>query len=113
MGIVGSVFGGRSLEAILERARKRLASAKFDEALKIVEGGLVRYPGATALRDTTRCQAPVFTIGASYSLRALTAVPYAQISVHVSPISDVSKRIARTAFPPRVCASSVSRSITC
>ena len=29
-----------------------------------------------------------------------TAVPYAQISVQVSPISDVSKRIATIAFAP-------------
>ena len=41
-----------------------------------------------------------------------TAVPYAQISVHVSPISDVSKRIATTAFAPFASASSVIRWIT-
>jgi hypothetical protein len=52
VGFVDSVFGGRSLEAILERARKRLAAGKLDEALKSVEDGLERYPGATALRET-------------------------------------------------------------
>ena len=42
-----------------------------------------------------------------------TAVPYAQISVHVDPSSDVSNRIARTAFAPIASASATSRSIAC
>jgi hypothetical protein len=52
VGFVDTVFGGRSLEALLERARKRLAAGKFDEALKAVEVGLAKYPGAAALRET-------------------------------------------------------------
>ena len=41
-----------------------------------------------------------------HAFAILTAVPYAQISVHVLPISDVSKRIATIAFPPFASASS-------
>jgi len=48
-----------------------------------------------------------------HSLLILTAVPYAQISVQLPPISEVSKRNARTASAPRACASCVSRSMTC
>src|SRR3954468_1093221 len=43
---------------------------------------------------------------------ATTAVPYAQISVQFSPISEVSNRMAITAFPPRVRASSIIRPMT-
>ena len=47
------------------------------------------------------------------SLRALTAVPYAQISVHVLPSSDVSNRKATIASAPFASASSTSRSVAC
>lgn len=44
-----------------------------------------------------------------HSFVARTAVPYAQISVQVSPISEVSNRIARIALAPRRSASSIIR----
>ena len=44
--------------------------------------------------------------------RARTAVPYAQISVHMPPISEVSKRMATMAFAPFASASATIRSIT-
>jgi len=43
----------------------------------------------------------------------ITAVPYATISVSVSPISDESKRIATTAFAPMRRAFSTIRSMAC
>src|SRR5579864_1031652 len=43
------------------------------------------------------------------TLRARTAVPYAQISVQILPSSDVSKRNAMTAFAPFASASSIKR----
>jgi tetratricopeptide (TPR) repeat protein len=49
VAILDSIFGGSSLDAFLTRARKRLAVGRFDEALKAVEAGLARYPGASAL----------------------------------------------------------------
>ena len=52
MGLLTDLFGGSSLDALLQRARKQLASCDFDDALKTVERGLARYPGATALRET-------------------------------------------------------------
>src|SRR5262249_23629310 len=50
---------------------------------------------------------------APQSRRARTAVPYAQISVQLPPISDVSKRMATIASAPFADASSTIRSITC
>ena len=50
---------------------------------------------------------------ANHALCARTAVPYAQISVHCGPISDVSNRIATIAFAPFDSASWTIRSITC
>src|SRR5262249_51455863 len=45
--------------------------------------------------------------------RTFTAVPYAQISVQLAPISEVSKRIPTIAFAPFASASWTIRSITC
>jgi hypothetical protein len=45
------VFAGSSLDAILHRARKSMATGDFDEALKAVEKGLAKYPDAHALRE--------------------------------------------------------------
>jgi hypothetical protein len=45
------VFAGSSLDAILHRARKSMATGDFDEALKAVERGLSKYPDAQALRE--------------------------------------------------------------
>ena len=41
-----------------------------------------------------------------------TAVPYAQISVQLPPISEVSNRMASTALPPRASASDTMRATT-
>jgi hypothetical protein len=46
------LFGGRSLETVLGKARQRLASGDFDEAHRIVEAGLMKFPEAEALRET-------------------------------------------------------------
>src|SRR5437764_3316138 len=51
--------------------------------------------------------------GLRHAFRTRTAVPLAQISVQVSPISDVSNRMATIAFAPLDSASSTIRSITC
>jgi hypothetical protein len=47
-----NLFGGRSLDSTLERARRLLASGEFDEARKAVEKGLERWPDAAVLRET-------------------------------------------------------------
>src|SRR4029450_9253670 len=46
------ILGGRSLDAVLAKARKCLGAGDFDEALKVVEKGLERFPSAVILRDT-------------------------------------------------------------
>jgi tetratricopeptide (TPR) repeat protein len=46
------ILGGRTLDAVLAKARKCLGAGDFDEALKIVEKGLERFPSAVILRDT-------------------------------------------------------------
>jgi len=46
------LFGGRTLEAVLEKARKCLAGGAFDDALKAVAAGLERFPDAAVLRET-------------------------------------------------------------
>jgi hypothetical protein len=51
VSVLDTLFGGSSLDAFLVRGRKKLASGKFDEALKAVEAGLSRYPGASALAE--------------------------------------------------------------
>src|SRR3954452_8617359 len=51
--------------------------------------------------------------GERATARARTAVPYAQISVHVEPSSDVSKRKATIAVAPLACASSTRRWVAC
>ena len=51
MGIF-DLFGGRTLEAVLEKARKCLAGGAFDDALKAVAAGLERFPDAAVLRET-------------------------------------------------------------
>ena len=51
MGLL-DILGSRSLDAVLAKARKCLGAGDFDEALKIVEKGLERFPSAVILRDT-------------------------------------------------------------
>lgn len=51
MGRITEMFAGRSLEAVLKRARQRLAAGDFDAALRAVESGRQRYPEAEALRE--------------------------------------------------------------
>ena len=52
MGFLDGIIGGRSLDAILQKARKCLAAGDFDEALKTVTNGLRKFPSAAVLRDT-------------------------------------------------------------
>lgn len=52
MSLLSGIFGGRSLDALLRRAKACLAAGDFDDGLKVVEAGLVRYPHAVVLRDT-------------------------------------------------------------
>lgn len=51
MGRITEIFSGRSLEAVLKRARQRLAAGDFDNALRAVEAGRERFPEAEALRE--------------------------------------------------------------
>ncbi len=51
MGLL-DLFGGRSLDSWVARARQKLASGDFDVAQRLVEQGLERFPGAEALRET-------------------------------------------------------------
>jgi hypothetical protein len=46
------LFGGSSLDALVARARQKLASSDFDEAHRLVARGLERFPDAQALRET-------------------------------------------------------------
>lgn len=50
MGLL-DLFAGRSLDALLARARQRLATSDFDQAMETVESGLQRYPEAASLRE--------------------------------------------------------------
>ena len=52
MSFLSDLFAGRSLDAVLERARRQLATGEFDEALATVEKGLEKYPSALVLRET-------------------------------------------------------------
>ncbi len=52
MGLLSGILGGRSLDAILRRAKSCLAAGNFDEGLKVVESGLARFGHASVLRDT-------------------------------------------------------------
>ena len=51
MGRLTDLFAGRSVTALTERARRRLAAGKLDEAARIVDRGLEMYPGSNTLGD--------------------------------------------------------------
>jgi hypothetical protein len=51
LGLLTDLFAGRSLEAYVARARQRLQAGDFDEAARLVEQGLARFPDAEALRE--------------------------------------------------------------
>jgi hypothetical protein len=51
LGIL-DLIAGRSLEAVLAKARRQLGAGDFDDALKTVGDGLARYPDAQVLRET-------------------------------------------------------------
>lgn len=51
MGRISDLFAGRSLEAVLRRARAQLGAGDFEEATRVVELGLERFPEAEALRE--------------------------------------------------------------
>jgi hypothetical protein len=80
--------------------------------------GAIGVPGPSRLRSDATSEGPADPAvpeggeGPAQSLVTRTAVPYAQISVQTSPISEVSKRIARMAFAPRRSASSTIRFMT-
>jgi len=44
-------FGGRSVAALVDRARRKLAAGKLDDAARIVEGGLRHFPDSSGLLD--------------------------------------------------------------
>jgi hypothetical protein len=50
MGL-GEIFGSRSLEALVQKARQRLAAGDFEDAQRLVARGLERFPNADALRE--------------------------------------------------------------
>lgn len=52
MGFFSDLLGGRSLDALVERARRQLASGEFDNGLATVAKGLEKFPSAHVLRDT-------------------------------------------------------------
>jgi hypothetical protein len=52
LGFLSDLFAGRSLESMLERARRLLATGEFDEALAVVAKGLEKVPDALVLRET-------------------------------------------------------------
>ena len=51
MGRLTDLFSGRSVAALAERARRRLASGKLEDAARIVQRGLEIYPGSNLLCD--------------------------------------------------------------
>jgi len=51
VGRLGDWFGNRSVTALVERARQKLASGKLEDAARLVAAGLERYPGSSGLRD--------------------------------------------------------------
>ncbi|MDA1196314.1 MAG: hypothetical protein O2894_14185 [Planctomycetota bacterium] len=51
MGSIGSWFGGRTVATFVDRARKKLALGKLEDAARIVEQGLAQFPGSGSLLD--------------------------------------------------------------
>ena len=51
MGHIASWFGGGTVSAFVDRARKKLAAGKLEEAAKVVERGLQRFPSSASLLD--------------------------------------------------------------
>lgn len=51
VGRFTDLFGGRSVTALVERGRQKLANGKLEDAARIVEGGLERYPTSSGLLD--------------------------------------------------------------
>ena len=51
MGSIANLFGGGTVSAFVERARKKLAAGKLEEAAKVVERGLERFPTSGSLLD--------------------------------------------------------------
>ena len=51
MGSIASWFGGGTVSAFVDRARKRLAAGKLEDASKIVERGLEQFPASSSLLD--------------------------------------------------------------
>ncbi len=48
---IASWFGGRTVAAFVDRTRKKLAAGKLEEAARIVELGLEKFPGSSSLLD--------------------------------------------------------------
>jgi len=51
VGSIASWFGGGTVAAFVERARKRMAAGKLEDAAKVVERGLERFPSSNSLLD--------------------------------------------------------------
>ena len=61
MGSFRDLFANKSLDALVERARKRFQAGELEATLDLIERGLERFPDAVVLRDlghqTRRAQA--------------------------------------------------------
>lgn len=51
MGRLTDIFAGKSVTAYVARGRQRLAAGEYEEAARIIEHGLKRFPGAQSLRE--------------------------------------------------------------
>ncbi len=51
MGLLSTLFGGRKVEHYLRRSRERLAMGRLEDATRVIEAGLERFPGAHSLRE--------------------------------------------------------------
>ena len=51
VGLLDTLFGGRKVEHYLRRSRERLAAGRLEDATRVIEAGLERFPGAHSLRE--------------------------------------------------------------
>ncbi len=51
MGRLTDMFAGKSVSACVERARRKMAAGKLEDAYRVIEKGLERFPNSTALMD--------------------------------------------------------------
>ena len=51
MSRLSNLFAGNTVSTVVERARRKFASGKLDDAAEIVERGLTRFPDSSNLLD--------------------------------------------------------------